>query len=747
MPAVNDQSDLPRHGCATRHPWRRIAAVVGIVCVMATGCSPSESDAADNADDTSSNSAIASLATADDQGLRTRRTSGDGELTLETTSSRAWMVTGGDVLVTVSGPAAPSATIAVNGTDVTDQFATLIGPEPARRGLVTGLTPGDNTLQASSGDSTVELTVVDNDVSGPILSGPHLEPWACETESVGLGPPADSNCTVDPVTTWSYITTDGTTAPLEIGDPVPVDADTVDVGGTTRPMVIRTERGVINRGIYTIWTLDPGVLDYPAVLRDAGEDPTWQEGAFNGRLVYRFGGGCGTQYNQGASFGALSGGADLGLLRQGYAVATNTLNTFQTACNQVLAAETMMMTREHFVKSYAVPEFTIGDGGSGGAIQQFAIASSYPGALDGISASLPFPDSLTLAPGVTDCGLLLEYYASPGGSLLDETQRRAISGHATSTTCQSWANLFLDAVNPSRGCGPQVGDQVYDPVTNPTGVRCTLQDINANALGRDPVTGFAMRPLDNVGVQYGLGALTNGDITMDQFLDLNATIGSYDIDGNIVDQRTAANPQALATLYAAGAIANGDALSNVPIIMRNVYLDPDGDIHSRVWAFSVRERLRRGDLDANNLLLWTTPGTGGIGALVGSITGEIEGATAAVELIDQWLTSGSRPAGATNVCVLPDGTRLAGGWELYDEPGPCADAYPVASDPRFVAGQNLRADVLACTRKPIDDADYPAPPSDDERRQLEAIFSDGVCDWAQPGIGQQAAAGTWLGLG
>ncbi len=728
--------------------WARFAGVVLVAIMIATGCSTSDGD-----DDGAGGAqpaqtpTFASRATADDVGLQTRRTSSDGELTVETTSSRAWMVTGGSVLVTVTGPGATGATVTVDGTDVTDVFSTVLGPDPGLQGLVTGLATGDNTLGVVAGDSSVELTVVNHAVSGPVFSGPHLDPWVCETQDAGLGPALDEDCRVDPATTWSYATADGGIVDLQAGDPVPQDAATVNVGGTVWPMVIRTERGVINRGIYTIWTLDPGAVDYPAELLDAGELPTWQAGAFNGRLVYRFGGGCGTQYNQGASFGALGGGPDLGLLSQGYAVATNTLNTFQTACNPVLSAETMMMTREHFVKTYALPQFTIGDGGSGGAIQQLAIASSYPGALDGISASLPFPDALTLAPGVTDCGLLLNYYDTPGGSSLNEVQRRAISGHATSATCESWADLFLDAVNPSTGCGPQLAQQVYDPDTNPTGVRCTLQDINVNALGTDPSTGFASRPLDNVGVQYGLAALTSGDITMDQFLDLNASIGSYDIDGVIIDQRTAASDESLATLYAAGAITTGDNLDGVPIILRNVYLDPAGDIHSRVWAFSIRERLRRNGVDSDNLLLWTSPGTGGIGALVGSITGQIEGATASVELIDQWLTSGGRPTGATNVCLLPDQTRLTGGWELYDEPGPCADAYPIASDPRFVAGQGLRGDILACSRKPIDDADYPVTPTEGQRQRLEGIFTTGVCDWTQPGIGQQQAAGTWLAFG
>jgi hypothetical protein len=41
----------------------------------------------------------------------------------------------------------------------------------------------------------------------------------------------------------------------------------------------------------------------------------------------------------------------------------------------------------------------------------------------------------------------------------------------------------------------------YDPVTNPTGARPTMFDWVRNIYGRDPVTGFGLRPYDNVECQ------------------------------------------------------------------------------------------------------------------------------------------------------------------------------------------------------------------------------------------------------
>lgn len=692
-----------------------------------------------------------SFATPDDVGLTTTRTSSDESLSLSTLSSRASMATGGDVLVRVTGPEGSTPELQLNGADVTDQLAPRTDEAEGSvvlEGLVGGLVDGDNELRASTGDASVDLTVTNHPESGPIFSGPHLEPWGCETEAAGLGPSTDANCTTDPVTTWSYVDTTGALRPLEVPGGLPADAATTEVDGATWPFVVRTDKSVVNRGIATIWTLDPGAVEFPAELAAEGETPTWQAGAFNGRLVYRFGGGCGTQFTQGAALSGLGNGPDLSLLAKGYALATNSLNTFQTSCNAVLSAETMMMTRERFVKRYALPRFTIGDGGSGGAIQQLAIASAYPGALDGISASLPYPDSLSIAPNVTDCGLLLNYYETPTGSNLTDEQRLAISGHVSNGTCQNWSDLFLSAIDPTVGCGPQLADQVYDPTSRPTGVRCTLQDINVNLLGVDPETGFAARPLDNVGVEYGLAALEAGELSVDEFLDLNEDIGGFDIDGRIVPERTAASPASLERTYAIGALSGGAGLEDLPIILRNVYLDPDGDIHTRAWAFTVRERLKGANGgDPDNLLLWTDPGTGGLGTLVASITGQISGANLAVETIDAWLTAGSRPTNATNRCVLPDGEVLTGGWELYDQPGPCLDAYPVASEPRFVAGQGRRSDILACQRVPADAARYDVTFSDAQAARLASVFPEGVCDWTVPGIGQQAASGTWLDFG
>src|SRR5690606_5261710 len=145
----------------------------------------------------------------------------------------------------------------------------------------------------------------------------------------------------------------------------------------------------------------------------------------------------------------------------------------------------------------------------------------------------------------------------------------AVNGHLDPGTCRFWEQTFVPNVDPAGGCtlellsaasgvidglseGVPEGvseELAYDPETNPDGLRCTLQDGNVNILGEDPETGFARRPWDNVGVQYGLAALNEGTITVDRFLQLNERIGSFDIDGQWTEARAEATEETVRIAY------------------------------------------------------------------------------------------------------------------------------------------------------------------------------------------------------
>jgi hypothetical protein len=690
---------------------RRVGAGIFIALLAVTACSADDGgEAPATTESTAFGRAMAEQST---EGATTTATSPSGGLTVETVSTRADAITGGDVLLRLSGPAAEREhVISVDGvaTDAVlvpeaafpprDDVVTLTDDddEAPLVGLLTDLEEGDHLVEATSGGQTAAMAITDHPLTGPVFAGDHLHPWICHTEEAGLGPAEDEHCTVEPQASVEAVTT----------------AD----GGTAR---IRTERGVIDRGIYSLWT--------PADMAD-----------WNGRLVYRFGGGCGTTFGQGFDLGS---GVDAALIARGYAMATNTLDTFQTICNPMVSAEAALMTRERFVEEFGVPEFTIGDGGSGGAIQQLLIAQNQPGLLDALSPAAPFPDALSIAAGVSDCGLLVQYYETPDGAALSEAQRAAVNGHLTSGTCASWNELFVGGIDPTDGCDPAIpADEVYSP-DNPDGVRCTLQDSNVAVFGTDPDTGFANRVLSSEGVQYGLEAFAAGTIDAEQFVSLNEGIGGYDIDGNRVDERTAISDDLAALGYESGAITGEGPLQDIPIILRSPYTDPFGDIHTRYHAFSIRERLRVDGMDDPNLALWTTAAGGG--DLVGALTGDV-GGDDPIALLDEWLTTGERPAAVTNRCLLADGTELTGGWELYDETGRCRREFPVLGDPRVAAGGPVAGDVLACTLGPIEEVDAELDLTDDQLERLSAVFPDGVCDWTLPGRGQQPPSVTWPDL-
>jgi hypothetical protein len=65
---------------------------------------------------------------------------------------------------------------------------------------------------------------------------------------------------------------------------------------------------------------------------------------------------------------------------------------------------------------------------------------------------------------------------------------------------------------------------------------------------------------------------------------------------------------------------------------------------------------------------------------------------------------------------------------------------PKHSSPRQVAGGPLAENILKCRLKPLNKAEYlPIVFAPDQWARLEAVFPGGVCDWSQPGIGQQLA--------
>jgi hypothetical protein len=690
------------------------------------------------------------------------------ELRIESLSTRPYLVTGGDVLLGIELGAELNATgleVMANGRDVTAAFRP---GESARRlvGLVDGLGEGTSTIEARiPGGPSAALEVTSYPIAGPIISGPHQEPFLCQTEDFTLatgeplGPPLDENCSVATRVDYVYLSMDGDFEAYAAGATDVAEATTLD--GATVPFIVRVQTGTVNRAIYQ-----------SAMLHDPTEpapDPWTRSRGWNGKLVYTHGGGCRSGwYRQGGSTGSV---LQEGLLGMGFAVTSASFNVFGNNCNDLLASETHIMVKERFVESYGEPVYTIGTGGSGGSYQSHQTADNYPGVFDGIIVSSSFPDvtSATIFT-LADARLLHRYFTNVASGKFTQEQERLVSGFG------SWGSISNLAAGAARidptyqqGAPPEAqGAEVagmdaleamrYSP-SNPDGIRATVYDHTLNVYGVDESTGFAARPLDNHGVQYGLAALNRGDITNAQFLALNRDIGGFDADLNPVPERHRADPIAARRALETGRVlSGGQGLASTPVIDYRSYTDdrPGGDIHMIVHQFTTRARLEAANGHADNHVMavggrWGyTDDRPDLGVLfrqmdewlMNLIGGDEHGPRAArvaqakpADLVDHcWDTRGAHP-----VRVIEPLTYEAGGL--------CGELYRAFPTPRQVAGAPLANDIVSCRLKPLDPEDYAVEFTSAEWAELRAIFPDGACDWSRPDVHGGEHQGTWLSFG
>ena len=669
-----------------------------------------------------------------------------GRLALVTVSNpRPELVSGDEVLVRVDvgrGINPADVRVTSNGQDVTADFHA--GSDGNLLGLVTGLATGRNRIVASAGRRAASsLDVIDHSINGPVFSGRQQLPFFCQTTAFGLAPASQPDCFAPTVVSFVYKNTAGAFVPLADPTSRPADLATATVNGQTVPYIVRVETGVIDRAVYQTAALFDGQA--PSPFRP---DTSW-----NGKLIYTFGGGCNSGFHQGTSTGGV---LDDQFLSLGYAVASSTLNVLDNNCSTIISAEAAMMVKEHFIDTYGPVRFTIGWGGSGGAIQQYEIADSYPGILDGIVPSISFPDPLTTAGPVTDCRLLDSFFAGGNGSSFTTAQQTAIAGYNDYTTCVSWDNTFANRSTATGSCNPTIplADQ-WSP-TNPDGIICNSDEQIVNQLGIDPATGFPNSPLDNVGVQYGLAALDSGAISPAQFATLNASIGGMDFTGAPVPQRTEASLRGLRAAYADDLVNSASlGLRTTPVIDQRIDLDFAGfgnDIHTTDWSFIIRARmLAANGTDGNQVIIENMPTAAALNAAN----------TFELAEMDTWLTNiendpsdhsarrkvlDDRPAGLTDGCFV-SATDLVHQTLTDPGTGQCGTIFPVASNPRLVAGEPLTMPALKCSLKRLNFRDYPVTFTAAERAELRQAFPTGVCDYHRRGVGVRAPIASWLSYG
>ena len=665
------------------------------------------------------------------------------DVTLEVLSNRADLVSGGTALVEAAVPAGASTsslTLTLNGDDVSKDFA--VRPDGRFYGRVTGLRDGDNELTATLPDGRgARLTITNHPIGGPVFAGPQTQPWTCTTDSNGLGPAKDAQC--DAPTVYSFSYKDAASGQFMSYDPSsPPAASAIATAttdqGKTVPYIIRDERGTIDRGIYDI-----------AVLFDPSK--SWQpwapQSGWDHKLAFKFGGGCAPGHSQQSA----QDPKDDMFLSRGYMVAVSSIDVNGNSCNPTTSAESMMMIKEHIVDGYGFIRFTMGDGCSGGAEQQHSIVDQYPGLLDGIRPECTFPDLWTIGTFEKwDCQLLENYFDNVSPQLWGvEADRAAVlGGDASQSMCVEITKALNGADqdwNPTgSGCGV-TGSWMYDPVKNPHGTRCTLQDYNVNALGRRPGDGFANLPVDEVGVQWGLHALYAGTITPEQFVDLNEKVGGLNVDFTWQPQRTAGDVAGIERMYQADELSYGADWAKVPEIEART--DDTYDEHSNVMHLIDRARLDAAAGDHANSVFWQEPVAGPFGMP----TPDMHQLT--FQVMDQWLTNIEKDQSdlSQRAKVLRDKPPEAkDGCYANGQPvgqSACDDIRTSNVLPIMVAGMPMAANILKCRLKPLRQADYEEHNvhfTADQWARLVKAFPSGVCDYSQPGVGQQPPRDAWL---
>jgi hypothetical protein len=663
--------------------------------------------------------------------MKKRAKAATPELALQVLSNRPELISAGDALVAVRLPGAvdPSTVkVTLAGTDVSDRFA--VRENGRFEALLTGLAVGENPLKATSpGAGSDALTIVNHPNGGPVLSGPQIHPWVCQATAV------DAQC--NQPESYEYRYKSSTTGQFSAYDPdsPPSDvATTTTDQGKTVPYVVRVETGYQARDQYKI-----------AVLYDPAKPWTaWApQEQFNHKLLITHGASCGIDHQAGSAPDVMDDEA----LGRGFAVMSTALNNAGHDCDLVKQAESMIMAKERIVERYGELRYTIGTGCSGGSLTQQQVANAYPGIYQGILPQCSFPDAWTTGNQLVDYHQVRKYVEDPTrwapGVVWDPVSISAVEGHPNHVNSIILDSLYLTALgDPANPCAGVTAEQRWS-TTNTAGVRCTLADYMVNVFDRRASDGYAGRPLDNVGLQYGLNALMAGKITKQQFVDLNVKIGGADINAIPQPERTAADEPALRNAHRSGAINDASNLDQVAII--DLRGSDDGAFHDAYRAFSVRARLEREHGTYGNQVIWRGPVP---------LLGGPDFTTQGLIAMDRWLTAvekddrdvplarkirDDRPADVRDRC-----DTSVPGTDVPD--GACPAIVRVYQTPRMVAGESIVTDTNKCRLKPLRRSDYlpTVEFTDAEWAQLQQVFPDGVCDFSEAGVDSETPTLPWM---
>ncbi|MBQ4845421.1 DUF6351 family protein [Pseudoalteromonas sp. MMG005] len=634
-----------------------------------------------------------------------------------------------------------------------------------------------------------------------LYSGPNQYPFFCMTLDSGLGPPEVDNHDGDGVSVYDpqqkllgyskdcgvksrieYYTIDTPLVPRKL-------TDNEDVSGFSGPL-FRVEQGTINRFIYTIIVpITP--LDIP----HRNTSSLW-----NKRLIYQFNGGSGIGYRQGRQTAWKVMKRQAQQLLDGYAIISSSGNKTSYTYNMLLAEDTARRVKKQFVSLYGEPLYTVGIGGSGGGLAQYLIAQNSTGILDGLLPLYSYPDMITQTTYALDCDLLNNYFtfrADDKKIWRNWDRRRLIEGMNAINDFPQRAG-FLQPLNQlMAGFVPTFPEGNSECINGYFGLSAFInnpkqgflraffadsvventnwsywQDMQ-HILGKDQ-QGFGRSTWDNMGVQYGLNALNSGEISFDDFIDINHNIGSWKPQNdmaqeqivtpfgtnlplwlslwgneNITEPAPAApaarhqgNIEAMHAAYRSGQVFIGNI--TLPIIDARHYLENELDMHHMSASFYSRLRINKALGHTQNHIIWVAHK-------------DHDPTQAAFAMMDKWLLAitehtpegilNAKPNELQDTCFDSDGKVHASGSTVFNgkwnnqKEGACQSRFPMFSTSRIESGAPWAGDIFKChlmsINSAIDKGIYAAHNMTvDMRARLQATFPHGVCNYDVPDMGR-----------
>ena len=686
---------------------------------------------------------------------------------IEVLSTRADLVAGGQALTAIDLPSgARHVRVYLNRHNITRRFAHRA--DGHFEGLVTGLKLGRNLLSVVlAGGAGAQIVITNHPNGGPVFAGPQPEPWTCEAGAT------DSKCDRPRQISYLYLPQGKTQlAPYDPSHPPSDVSMTTTDQGVTVPFIVRQELGYEDRDEYQI-----------DMLYQPGKPwaPWLPQRQWDHKLLIMHGFDCHGTYGvtQPVFADGISGTLGLGGsspvedssvegLGLGMAVMSTALDDSAANCNPALQAESIVLAKAHLIDEFGGPiAYTIGTGCSGGSLAEQWMENAYPGLYQGLIPQCSFPDAGSSAQQIVDYEALGNYFtaatnADPASwTMMQEAEVEgtgefgAPTGNQDATfSAQSFFPFALptNCTDYADGNHYVSAQQVYNAQTNPGGVRCGLLDWVKNLVGpqaraawdkqeQEVGHGFAGFPIGNVGIQYGLSALQQHQITPAQFVDLNTKVGGFDIDWNPTPQRLSPDQPALANAYRTGLINQGNNMNTVAIINLDGPNDP-GLAHDSYRAFAMRARLKRDFGTDANMVIWEGPVT---------IIGDVQYTDQALLAMDRWLKAvyddrssrslaqkviADKPSDITDQCSNGDGTVVSHSL--------CPNAVvPVYGTPRTVAGEPITTDQNQCQLVPLNRSSYDVTFTGAEWAALQKVFPTGVCDYSKPGVSQQGTV-PWL---